>query len=127
MLGSAKGSVAEALKLVNYGGAEIIKVFDGILSGPDAGARKDMHKLADALTAKDSDTVFGFFSTHLGDHVMERARRAALQGDLVRAEGYARLSSSITERLTVAQAYNLDRKQTMLDILDDVKTAANSG
>lgn len=124
VLATAKGSVAEALKLVNYGGAEIIKVFDGILSAPDAAARKDMHKLADALTAKDSEMVFGFFSVHLGGHVMERARRAALAGDLARADNFARLSSSIAERLAVAQAYNLDRKQTMLDILDEVKAAA---
>lgn len=125
VLAAAKGSVAEALKLVNYGGAEIIKVFSGILSSPDTGARKDMHKLADALSAKDSETVFGFFCVHLGDHVMEQARRAAFRGDLARAEDYARLSSSITERLAVAQAYNLDRKQTMLDILDDVKAAVH--
>ena len=33
------------------------------------------------------------------------------------AERMARLSSQLTEKLTVAEAYNLDRKQTILDVL----------
>jgi DNA polymerase-3 subunit delta' len=33
----------------------------------------------------------------------------------------SRLYSDITERLTISQAYNLDRKQTILSILGDLK------
>ncbi|MEK1926163.1 MAG: DNA polymerase III subunit delta', partial [Rhizobium giardinii] len=43
-------------------------------------------------------------------------------GDIARAERFARLSATIAERLSLAQAYNLDRKQTVLSILDDIKT-----
>ncbi|MBW8318170.1 MAG: DNA polymerase III subunit delta', partial [Rhizobium sp.] len=83
-------------------------------------ARKTMYKLADALSAKDSDVAFGFFTEHLGEFLMDEARSAALSGDLARAEHYSRLSASITEQLGIAAAYNLERKQTMLDVLASV-------
>jgi DNA polymerase-3 subunit delta' len=121
VIAAAKGSVSEALKLLNYGGAAIIAAFDEALSTTGPAARKVMHKLADVLSAKDSDIVFGFFISHLGDELMARARAAARAGDIRTAEHNARLSSSITERLTVAQAYNLDRKQTILTILDEIR------
>lgn len=121
ILSAAKGSVSEALKLVNYGGAEIIAAYDQVMAENGPAARKAMHKLADALSAKDSDTVFGFFMSHLGDSLIAEARAAALGGDLRRADQFARLSSEIAERLTIAQAYNLDRKQTILTILDELK------
>ena len=121
ILSAAKGSVSEALKLVNYGGAEIIAAYDQVMAENGPAARKAMHKLADALSAKDSDTVFGFFISHLGDSLIAGARAAALGGDLRRADQFARLSSEIAERLTIAQAYNLDRKQTILTILDELK------
>lgn len=114
----SKGSVARALKLMNYGGADIIAAFDEVMAADGPAARKNMHRLADVLSAKDSDVIFGFFLEHLGDHLMERARQAALTGNLQGAERQAKLVSDITEQITVAQAYNLDRKQTILSILE---------
>lgn len=121
VLAAAKGSVSEALKLVNYGGADIIATYDQVMAESGPAARKAMHKLADALSAKDSETIYGFFLSHLGDSLIVHARNAALGGDLRTAERFARLSSEITERLTIAQAYNLDRKQTILTILNELK------
>ena len=120
ILANAKGSVSQALKLANYGGADIVAAFDDVLASQGPAARKAMHKLADALAAKDSDTIFGFFVGHVGDHIMAKARDAAQINDLRQADRYARLSSEIGERLTIAQAYNLDRKQTILSILTDL-------
>ncbi|OHV81444.1 DNA polymerase III subunit delta' [Rhizobium sp. LCM 4573] len=114
----SKGSVARALKLMNYGGADIVAAFDEVMAADEPAARKNMHRLADVLSAKDSDVIFGFFLEHLGDHLMERARQAALTGNLQGAERQAKLVSDITEQITVAQAYNLDRKQTVLSILE---------
>ncbi|CZT35205.1 DNA polymerase III subunit delta' [Rhizobium sp. 9140] len=124
VLAAAKGSVSEALKLVNYGGLDIIDAFDHMLGHPDdAPARREMHKLGDILAAKDSDTIFDFFATLVARHVNAQAKAAGLGGDLAAAERFARLSSELSERLTVADAYNLDRKQTVLSILDDLRTA----
>jgi DNA polymerase-3 subunit delta' len=124
VLASADGSVSEALKLINYGGLDIMAAFETILAGQGPAIRKDMHKLADVLAGKDSETIFEFFSALVTAHIMREARTAARVGDIGRADRFARLFAGINERISVAQAYNLDRKQTILSILDDLKTAA---
>jgi DNA polymerase III subunit delta' len=121
LLAAANGSVGEALKLVNYGGGEIIAAYNEVLQTQGASARRAMHRLADALSGKDSDTIFEFFTSHVGEDLMRRARTAAIAGQVAAAERLARLHSDIGERLTVSDAYNLDRKQTILSILGDIK------
>ncbi|MCE6077074.1 DNA polymerase III subunit delta' [Agrobacterium vitis] len=116
----SKGSVSQALKLINYGGMEIIAAFNAILASEGPAARRQMHKLADALSAKDSDVIYHFFIEHLSEFLMDNARQVAMAGDLARAERLSRLSSAIVEKLGVAGAYNLDRKQTLLEILGEV-------
>ncbi|MBX4911209.1 MULTISPECIES: DNA polymerase III subunit delta' [Rhizobium] len=121
VLSAAKGSVGEALKLLNYGGSEIIAGYDEVLSAEGPAARRAMHRLAEALSGKESDTIFDFFVSHVGDDIMSRARAAAGEGQIATAERLARLYSEVTERLTVSDAYNLDRKQTIISILADIK------
>lgn len=121
LLAGAKGSVSEALKLLNYGGSDIISAYQQVIASQGPSARKAMHKLADALSARDSETIFSFFVSHLGDDIMARAKAAAIQGQVGAAEKMARLYSEVTERLTVSQAYNLDRKQTILTVLGELK------
>ncbi|ARO30226.1 DNA polymerase III delta' subunit [Rhizobium sp. NXC14] len=121
VISAAKGSVGEALKLLNYGGSEIIAGYDEVLSAEGPTARKAMHRLAEALSGKESDTIFDFFVSHVGDDIMSRARAAAGEGQIAAAERLARLYSEVTERLTVSDAYNLDRKQTIISILSDIK------
>ncbi len=118
VLGQSKGSVSQALKLLNYGGTEITTAFDEIMAAEGPSARKAMHRLADVLSGKDSDVIFGFFLQHLSDHLIDRARQSALAGDLDGADRQAKLVSDIAEQVTTAQAYNLDRKQTILSILE---------
>lgn len=121
LLEKAGGSVSEAIKLINYGGMDIAEALVNVLAGTGPAARKAMHKLADVLSAKDSDVVHGFFTGHLENTVMLRARVLALAGDLDAAERQARLAADVQERLRVAQAYNLDRKQTIISLLEDLK------
>ncbi|MBP1846863.1 DNA polymerase-3 subunit delta' [Rhizobium petrolearium] len=118
VLSMGKGSVAQALKLLNYGGTEIIAAFNEVMAADGPTARKAMHRLADVLSGKESDVIFGFFLEHLSDYLVARAREAAFAGDLPAADRQARLVSDIAEKITVAQAYNLDRKQTILSILE---------
>ncbi|MBW9056709.1 DNA polymerase III subunit delta' [Rhizobium mesosinicum] len=121
LLSAAKGSVSEALKLLNYGGGEIIQAYNDVLSSEGPAARKAMHRLADALSGKESDAIFDFFVSHVGNDVMNRARIAAGEGRIAAAERLARLYSDITEKLNVSDAYNLDRKQTIMEVLSDIK------
>jgi len=121
VLSAARGSVSEALKLVNYGGFDIVEAFRAIVSGPAEPPRRDVHKLADVLSARDSDTVFSFFCQHAGDFMTDAARAAALAGDIARADRLAHLSFQLGERIAIAQGYNLDRKQTIISVLDDIR------
>lgn len=123
LIEAAHGSVSEALKLVNYGGFDIVEAFRAIIDGPAEPPRRDVHKLADVLSAKDSDTVFSFFCQHAVDFVTGSARAAALAGDIARADRLAQLSSQLGERIAIAQGYNLDRKQTIITVLDDIRAA----
>lgn len=123
LIEAAHGSVSEALKLVNYGGFDIVEAFRAIVDGPAEPPRRDVHKLADVLSAKDSDTVFSFFCQHAADFVTDSARAAALAGDIARADRLAQLSSQLGERIAIAQGYNLDRKQTIITVLDDIRAA----
>ncbi|MBB4954602.1 DNA polymerase-3 subunit delta' [Agrobacterium vitis] len=116
----AKGSVSQALKLLNYGGMDIIAAFNELLANDGAAARRQMHKLADVLSAKDSDVIYQFFIEHLSEFLMNNARQAAMAGDLSRADRLSRLSSGIIEKLGIAGAYNLDRKQSLLEVLAEV-------
>lgn len=123
VLSAARGSVSEALKLVNYGGFDIVEAFRTIVDSAAEPPRRDVHKLADVLSAKDSDTVFSFFCQHVTDFVTDSARSAALSGNIARADRLAHLTSQLGERITVAQAYNLDRKQTIISVLDDIRAS----
>ncbi|MGV3552916.1 DNA polymerase III subunit delta' [Rhizobium sp.] len=124
LLAGAGGSVSQAIKLVNYGGLDILEAFDNILSATGAEQRKAMHKIADAVAARGSDTLYDFFIDHAGQHVSGAARLAAGQGDIDRAFQLSNLHASLTERVTVSSAYNLDRKQTVLSLLADLAAAS---
>jgi DNA polymerase III subunit delta' len=118
LLAHANGSVAEALKLVNYGGLEILTAFENLLPLRGGGQRREMIKLSEALAAKGADTIFGFFISSLFRRIGEEARNAALAGELAGAERLARLSSELRQRVDTALAYNLDRKQTILEAVE---------
>ena len=121
LLAASKGSVAQALKLMNYGGSDIVEALAAVMNADGPGARKQMHKLAEILAQKDGDIVLGFFMEHVTEDLLARARAAALTGDITAAERLARLSSALSERITVAQAYNLDKKQMVISILEDIR------
>ena len=121
LLRDAKGSVSEALKLLNYGGSDIVAAYREVVSGQGPAARKAMHKLADVLAGRESETIFDFFVSHFGEDIMDRARQAATEGRLAAAERMARLHADVTERLNISDAYNLDRKQTILTVLGELK------
>lgn len=114
VISRAEGSVKRSLQLLNYGGMDIVQEFEKILKEGSVSGRKSIHSLAQALTAKDQETAFEFFKNHLNDHVSKAARQAAEAGNLMRAERQAHLTSELLESFRTAQAYNLDRKQTII-------------
>ncbi|MBX9456203.1 MAG: DNA polymerase III subunit delta' [Rhizobium sp.] len=123
LVSAARGSVSQAIKLVNYGGLDILDAFENILRGGGAEQRKAMHKIADAVSARGSDILYDFFVSLVGERVTDNAKLAAQAGDLDRAFRLSNLHASLAERMTVSDAYNLDRKQTVLGLLTDLAAA----
>lgn len=120
LVGASDGSVSMAIKLINYGGMEIVDAFQAVVKARGAGQRREMHRLADALTGRDKDTAFEFFADHVSEYLREQAREKALAGDIAKADRVSRLYSSVSERLSIAEGYNLDKKQTILGLLGDI-------
>ncbi len=119
LFAQAGGSVSEALKLVNYGGLEILNAFENVLSQQPGGQqRQDLIKLADALAAKGGETIFAFFTDNLIRRIERDARNAALNGDLAGAAHMSELSSALKERIGTSVAYNLDRKQIVMNAVE---------
>ncbi|MET3612651.1 DNA polymerase-3 subunit delta' [Rhizobium aquaticum] len=119
LFAQAGGSVSEALKLVNYGGLEILNAFESVLSqAPGGQQRQDLIKLAEALSAKGSDTIFAFFADNFIRRIEADARAAALNGDLPAGARMSELSSALKERIDTSVAYNLDRKQIVMNAVE---------
>ena len=79
-----------------------------------------MHKLADVLSAKDAEAIYDFFIDHLTGDVMDRARQSAMAGDIGAANRFARLSAELAEKIAISEGYNLDRKQTIIALLEAI-------
>ena len=116
----AGGSVGRALMLLRYGGLDIADGFEKIMRAGPSAARRDMHRLADTLSARDRDTAFHFFQGEVGDWIRERARAAAVAGELSRAARLSDLASVVEREWAESIAYNLDRKQTVLSVFSSL-------
>jgi DNA polymerase III, gamma/tau subunits len=113
---ATEGSVARALMLANYGGAEIAAAFDAILERGNPADRMPMYRLAESLAARDRDVAFQFFRDHVIDRVRAAAISAAERGDAAAAAQFAEKASAVAAHFDTAEAYNLDRKQTVLSL-----------
>lgn len=120
VIARAEGSVARALMIVNYGGLDLIDAFNTILrEGPDASAQM-LHKLADSLTGRDREEIFAFFVSHVEDWITSHASEAARAGDVTAAARFATLATKVTRELKTTEEYNLDRKQSILSLLQGI-------
>jgi len=116
LAGLSEGSVARALVLANYGGADIAGAFDAILATGNANGRAAIHQLAETLAARDRDVAYQFFTTHVVDRLQAAAATLALQGKAAAANALAERASRASAHFATADAYNMDRKQTVLTL-----------
>lgn len=113
---ATEGSVARALMLANYGGADIAAAFDTIMARANPADRAPMYRLAETLAARDRDVAYQFFTDHVIDTIRASAIAAAESGDAAAAARHAEKASAVAEHFDTAAAYNLDRKQTVLSL-----------
>ncbi|WP_176085882.1 DNA polymerase III subunit delta' [Martelella sp. HB161492] len=115
------GSVGQALKLINYGGRDIIAGYHEALTGGDGAARLMTHRLADTLSKRENEAIADFFLSYLEEDLQAKAREAAFEGKLERAEAIARFSVDATAEIRQARAFNLDQKQLMIDLVGAIR------
>lgn len=114
-----KGSARRALVFAQFGGLDLMEALNEYLDAarPD---RVQAHKLAEIAGGRGSDIHRDILRELLLDRMRTSAVAAAGRGDLRAADRIAAADMAIQERMRVADAYNLDRKQEFLTLLSDV-------
>jgi DNA polymerase-3 subunit delta' len=110
------GSVRLAILLTQYGGLEIAEATDRLVRAESLdiiGA----HKVADAISGRDSGVQFDIFNRHALQLFSDGASTAAMQGDIARANRYSQVWDESREAIREAETYNLDRKQHALNLI----------
>lgn len=113
----ARGSLRQALILLQGGGVDVLREADRILDArqPDWQA---VQGLLDGLQQKGREAAFELFRDRLFDRLAEDATAAVAQGRAREGALLARFNVAEQARFREAAAYNLDRKQTILSFLD---------
>lgn len=110
----SRGSPGRALELLNSDGAKYFDLLRQLMSRSQPIDLPAKISIADGLQGRDMAEDFTIFSELLLTHVADLARRSALAGG---GSALARAHEEIGHTLRQASALNLDRRQTVLDML----------
>ncbi len=116
----SKGSPGRAVELLNSQGAKYFDLLRQIMNRSQDIGLAEKISIADGLQGRDMAEDFAIFSELLMSLVADMARRAALAGE---GAALARAHEEIGHSLRVANALNLDRRQTILDALTALGSA----
>lgn len=115
----SEGSVRQAVMILASGGLEIAHAVDDIMASPDFSVAS-AHRLAAALSRRDAAVQFDFFLDYLTHFLGERARKTALAGQAAEAGRISLFWQKIQQENTAAFAYNLDKKQHAIVLLQKI-------
>lgn len=110
----SKGSPGRALELLSSQGAKYFDLLRQMISRSQNIDLAQKVSIADGLHGRDMAEDYAIFCELLLAHVADLARRAALAGQ---GAAFARAHEEIGHSLRLANALNLDRRQTILDAL----------
>jgi DNA polymerase III subunit delta' len=110
----SQGSPGRALELLNSQGAKYFDLLRQIMSRSQSLDLAAKISIADGLQGRDMAEDYTIFSELLLTFVADMARRAAITGQ---GAALARAHEEIGHSLRLANALNLDRRQTILDAL----------
>ena len=110
----SRGSPGRAFELLNSDGAKYFDLLRQLMSRDQPIDLPAKLSIADGLQGRQMGEDFQIFSELLLAHVADLARRTALAGG---NGGLARAHEEIGNTLRQASALNLDRRQTVLDML----------
>lgn len=116
LVSRAEGSVRQAALLTLHGGIEIADAVDTIVDGRSFDVER-AQTLAQAVSGRDAGVQYALFLDHLLGRVASRASEAATGHANGLAERWSVLWQGLREEAAEAAAFNLDRKQTVLIVL----------
>jgi DNA polymerase-3 subunit delta' len=122
LLERAGGSPRQAILLADHGGFDVTEAADRY-----AAQRRrdplDAYKLADAVAGREQSVTFDMLNAHLLDRVAEAAADAARRGEGRRAARLAALWEETSTAIRETGAYNLDRRQHVVGLLNRIGEA----
>jgi DNA polymerase-3 subunit delta' len=117
----ASGSVREALKRIDPAFAEIGAMIEAAIARLPEADFREIHKLADAVSARGAGDAFDGLMNALYDWLAARARGG---GQGARLASIAELWDKIRAATREAETYNLDRKLHVLSVFAELSAAA---
>ncbi len=115
LLDKANGSPRAAAMLCDGGGLEIIQTADKLLAADRFDASVAM-KLGEAVNSREAEPVFHLLCDYLMSQLANASRDMALQ-NLGKAKDISHLHDEVETKIRAALMYNLDKRQTLLDVL----------
>ena len=122
----SEGSVRRALMLSGFGGLEVTDTADKLIAESVFDIDK-AGKLGDAMTPREADIQYQLLIDHLLQRVAKAALRHGEANDTGRAESMARYYGQTRQMLSEAQAFNLDRKQTIFGLISALRDKTQAG
>ena len=113
----------EALALGDNAG---LTALQGWLKSPAGGSTAVYLGIADALAADKDGAAFAFGREMLGDWIANEARNAAQSGQKPRLASATALWDKATAAFADAAEYNLDARQTLISLFDEIRRHAQT-
>jgi DNA polymerase III subunit delta' len=117
----ANGSVREALKRIDPATSEIGALIEATIAQLPALDFREIHKLADAVSARGAGDAFDGLMNALYDWLAAQARGG---GQAARLASIAEVWDKIRAATREAEAYNIDKKLHVLSVFAELSAAA---
>jgi DNA polymerase-3 subunit delta' len=115
LVDKANGSPRAAAMLCDSGGLEIIQTADQLLKADLFDASVAM-KLGEAINAREAEPIFNLLCDDLLAQLASASRQMARE-HLGKAKDISLLHDDVETKIRTALTYNLDKRQTLLDVL----------
>jgi DNA polymerase III subunit delta' len=112
----AAGSPRSAILLTQYGGLEIAETIDRLVRSRAVNV-SEAHRLADAVSSRDSGVQFEIFNQRVLDLVADEAATAARSGEKQRANRLSECWQAAAQTIADVETYNLDKKQHVVGLI----------
>jgi DNA polymerase III subunit delta' len=122
LIDRSNGSPRTAIMLQDNGGLDIISAAEKIVSGQQFDASAAL-KLGEVVSTREAEPIFillcEYLMNRLADAATNAARRYTLEGDAL-----AKLHQTFSQTLRQSNTYNLDKRQTLVDLLYQLQKTA---